>query len=151
MTDHENGSASLDASWRRRDLFEKSQSRALIGADRLRHGGGFHSHLHRQRPAGHVVRKNRRTVRRLAQIWITLRLEEFLDQRGEWLIHQDNPRPLLILAAVRGKRLDSLMNLDAVEQKLFHQSRGSRQVALLLRDHVREGRLLPESLDVVAR
>src|SRR5262245_9983183 len=151
MTDHENGAASLGASWRRRDLFEKSQSRALIGADRLQHGGGFHAHLHRQRPTGHVVRKNRRPVRRLAQIWITLRFEELLDQRSEWLIHQDNPRSPLILAAVRGKRLDSLMNLDAVEHKLFHQSRGRRQVALLLRDHIRERRLLPESLDVVAR
>src|SRR5499426_3293439 len=128
MTDHENGAASLDPSWRRRDLFQKSQSSALIGADGLRHGGGFHAHLHRQRPAGHVVRKNRSPVRRLAQIWITLRLEEFLDQRSEWLIHQDNPRSPLIFAAVRGKRLDGLMYLDAIEQKLFHQSRGRRQV-----------------------
>src|SRR5262245_11598702 len=127
MADHENGTASLSASWRRRDLFERSQSRALIDADRLRHGGGFHAHLHRQRPAGHVVRKNRRAIRRLAQIWITLRLEELLDQRSEWLIHQDNPRSPLILAAVRGKRLDGLMYLDAIEQKLFHQSRGRRQ------------------------
>src|SRR5262252_7179749 len=151
MTDHENGATSLDAAWRRSDLFEKSQSRALVGADGLRHGGGFHAHLHRQRPAGHVVRENRRPVRRLAQIWITLRLEELLDQRSEWLIHQDNPRSPLILAAVRGERPDSLMNLDAVEQKLFHQSRGRRRVALLLRYHVCEGRLLPEPLDVVAR
>src|SRR5215813_10349807 len=151
MTYHENGATSLGASRRRRDLFEKSQSSALIGGDRLRHGGGFHAHLHGQRPAGHVIRKNRSPVRRLAQIRITLRLEELLDQRGEWLIHQDNPRSPLILAAVRDKRLDSLMNLDAVEQKLFHQSCGRRQVALLLWDHVREWRLLPESLNVVAR
>src|SRR5215475_7160526 len=150
MTDYEDGAASLYAAWRRHESFEQAQSRALIVADRLSDDGGFHSHLHRQRPAGHVVRKNRRPARRLAQIRITLRLEEFLDQRCEGLIHQDDPGTRSIFAAVRRERFDSLMNLDAVDQKLFHERRGRRQIVLLLRYYVCERWRLSESRDIVA-
>jgi hypothetical protein len=42
------------------------------------------------------------------------------------------------------------MHLYGVDQQLFDQRCGGRKIALVLRDHVGEGRLFAEWLDVVA-
>ena len=70
---------------------DRPQPGALLGGHRLQHAGDFHAHLHRQRPAGHVVGTLRRAIGRGAQVGPLLRFEEFLDQRRKRLIHQHHP------------------------------------------------------------
>src|SRR6185369_4506795 len=79
-----------------------------------------------------------------------LRLKKFLNERRERLVHQYDPRAGAILPPVGRKRLDRLMNLDAVEQELLHQRRRGWKIVLVTRDHVGERRLLTKALDVVA-
>src|SRR5207247_7391820 len=108
------------------------------------------THLARQRPTGGVVRLLRRAFGVLAQIGVSLGLEQVAYELRKFLIHRDDPRALGIRGAVDRRVAREIAYPNAEIGHPTQQVRGSNRITLRLWDDVRVWRLLLVLLDRVA-